>query len=184
MPSRVDVTYAAPLPTACPDCGGAIRRTRVAPQYQEDLPAVRPIVWRFDVHVGCCVACGRRVQGRFTSVADVRRVRGANVHLGPRAVTLVVLLTNTSACRSKRLRRCCAIASVLRVTPGGLAHTLHRAARMATPAYGALCARDPRESHVVSPDETGWRVGAVLHWLWAFATPATTVYAICPGRGS
>ena len=36
---------------------------------------------------------------------------------------------------------------------------------------------------VVSPDETGWRVGAVLHWLWAFATPATTVYAIRPGRG-
>ena len=23
IPSRVDVTYAAPLPTACPDCGGA-----------------------------------------------------------------------------------------------------------------------------------------------------------------
>ena len=60
----MDVTYDAPLPAACPDCGGAIQRTRVAPQYQEDLPAVRPIVRRFDVHVGCCVACGRRVQGR------------------------------------------------------------------------------------------------------------------------
>ena len=34
-----------------------------------------------------------------------------------------------------------------------------------------------------TPDETGWRVGAVRHWLWAFATPDTTVYAICPGRG-
>ena len=33
------------------------------------------------------------------------------------------------------------------------------------------------------PDEIGWRVGAVRHWLWAFATPDTTVYAICPGRG-
>ena len=41
----------------------------------------------------------------------------------------------------------------------------------------------PRESDVVTPDETGWRVGAVRHWLWVFATPATTVYAIRPGRG-
>jgi len=35
---------------------------------------------------------------------------------------------------------------------------------------------------MVSPDETGWRVGARLHWLWVFATPDTTVYAIRPGR--
>ena len=24
---------------------------------------------------------------------------------------------------------------------------------------------------------------AISHWLWAFVTPETTVYAICPGRG-
>ena len=60
IPSRVDVTYPAPLPTACPNCGGAIRRTRVAPQYQariSDLPVVpyrqdqspRPDFWGSDV---------------------------------------------------------------------------------------------------------------------------------------
>ena len=27
------------------------------------------------------------------------------------------------------------------------------------------------------------RLNAILHWLWAFATPETTVYAICDGRG-
>ncbi len=59
---------------------------------------------------------------------------------------------------------------------------LHRTAREAAPTYTALCAQ-VRESPVVTPDETGWRVGAVRHWLWVFATPQTTVYAICPGRG-
>ena len=50
----------------------------------------------------------------------------------------------------------------LRVTPGSLVHTLHRAARVAPPAYDALCAQI-RGSPVVSLDDTGWRVGAVLH---------------------
>ena len=70
----------------------------------------------------------------------------------------------------------------LPVTPGGLAHLLHRVARDAAPTYTALC-EHVRNSPVVTPDETGWRVGAISHWLWAFVTPETTVYAICPGRG-
>ena len=45
------------------------------------------------------------------------------------------------------------------------------------------CASRVRHSPVVTPDETGWRVNAVRHWLWAYATPETTVYAICDGRG-
>ena len=32
----------APAPTSCPDCGGAVALDRVASQYQEDLPEVRP----------------------------------------------------------------------------------------------------------------------------------------------
>ena len=40
-----------------------------------------------------------------------------------------------------------------------------------------------REAPVVSPDETGWKVGGELQWLWVFATPDLTVYAIQDGRG-
>ena len=58
----------------------------------------------------------------------------------------------------------------------------HRAARRAEPTYAALC-DTIRGSPVVTPDETGWKVAARLHWLWAYATPDTTVYAIQPGRG-
>ena len=42
IPVRVDKTYAAPLPVACPRCGGVFHFTRVATQYQEDLPVVSP----------------------------------------------------------------------------------------------------------------------------------------------
>jgi transposase len=61
-------------------------------------------------------------------------------------------------------------------------HALHRAARQAQPTYAALCAAI-RASPVVAPDETSWKVAGRLHWLWAFASPDTTIYAIRPGRG-
>jgi transposase len=70
----------------------------------------------------------------------------------------------------------------LRITGGGLVQALHRAARQAAPTYDALI-ETVRQSGIVVPDETGWRVGAQLQWLWVYATPTTTVYAIQPGRG-
>ena len=63
-PARVDQTLEAPVPTACPDCGGSVEVTHVASQYQEEIPEVRPIVRRFDIEVGRCSQCRRRVQGR------------------------------------------------------------------------------------------------------------------------
>jgi len=65
---------------------------------------------------------------------------------------------------------------------GAIVRALHRTARKAGPTYEALC-HTVRGSPMVTPDETGWRVGGRLHWLWAFATPETTVYAIRAGRG-
>ena len=46
--------------------------------------------------------------------------------------------------------------------------------RTSTPRFAKRC------STRSDSDETGWRVGAISHWLWAFVTPETTVYAICP----
>ena len=154
---------------------------RVTAQYQEDLPVVRPIVWRFDVAVGQCTQCGRRVQGRHPlQTSDA--VGAANVYLGPSAVALIACLHKEVGMPLAKMAALLRERFGLTVTPGGLVQVLHRAARVAAPTYAALCAQI-RGSPVVSPDETGWRVGAVRHWLWAFATPETTVYRICHGRG-
>jgi hypothetical protein len=63
-PTHIDETYEAPLPSACPACGGPVTLTRHAMQYQEDLPVVRPRVRAFHIAVGHCRGCGHRVQGR------------------------------------------------------------------------------------------------------------------------
>ena len=195
-PARVDETHAAPVPAACPDCGGAVEVTRVASQYQEELPVVRPVVRRFDIEVGHCSQCQRRVQGHHVlQTSDA--LGAAGVQLGPGVVALVVELHTEMGVPLAKVAHLLRTTFGLQVTPGGLAHVLHRAARAAAPAspctgrpahraaapaYTELC-EQVRNAPVVTPDETGWRVGGVRHWLWTFVTPDTTVYAICPGRG-
>ena len=180
-PARVDETHAAPVPVECPDCGGAVEVTRVASQYQEELPVVRPVVRRFDIEVGHCSQCQRRVQGRHVlQTSDA--LGAAGVQLGPEVVALVVELHTELGVPLAKVAHLLRTTFGLQVTPGGLAHVLHRAARAAAPAYAELC-EQVRTAPVVTPDETGWRVGGERHWLWTFVTPETTVYAICPGRG-
>jgi transposase len=106
----------------------------------------------------------------------------AAVQIGPEAAALVVVLHKGLGLPLAHVVTLLRDRFGLRVTRGALVHVCARAATRATPTYYALCAQ-VRGSPVVSPDETGWRVAGTLHWLWAFATADTTVYAIRPGRG-
>jgi transposase len=70
----------------------------------------------------------------------------------------------------------------VRVTRGELYQAFARAACRAGPTYRRLV-QQIRASPSVTPDETGWKVGGHLWWLWAFVSREATVYAIQPGRG-
>jgi transposase len=158
-----------------------VRATAQATQYQEDLPRLRPVVRVFRIAIGQCLACRRRVQGRHPlQTSDA--LGAAAAQLGPEAVTLAAVLNKQLGIPLGKITALFAERFGLAVTPGGLVHALARAAHRATPTYTALCER-VRGSPVVSPDETGWKVGGHAYWLWAFATPDTTVYAIHAGRG-
>ncbi len=181
QPTHIDETDEAPLPAWCPYCHGTVRRVRVATQYQEELPVQRPHVRRFDVHIGQCTQCRRRVQGRHPlQTSDA--LGAAAVQLGPQAAAFAVLLNKRYGLAYGKIAALLHDRCGLTVTRGGLVHTVHRAARQAQPTYDGLCAT-VRGSPVVSVDETSWRVDAVLQWLWVGTTPDTTVYAILPGRG-
>ena len=132
-PARVDETIAAPAPTSCPDCGGAVEVTGAASQYQEDLPPVR----RFDIEVGHCSQCRRRVQGRH-ALQTSDALGAARAQLGPGVVALVVELHTHGGLPLAKVADLLQTRFGLQVTPGGLANLLHRAARDATPPYEAL----------------------------------------------
>lgn len=168
-------------PRFCPHCQGPVDETSVATQYQEDLPVVRPVVRQFRVHIGHCRQCGRRLRARHPlQTSDA--LGAAAAQLGPQAISLAVALNKQLGVPLNKISTLFHQTWGLTVTPGGVVQALQRAARRAEPTYDALI-DTVRHSPVVAPDETGWKVAAALQWLWAYATPDTTVYAIQAGRG-
>ena len=180
VPEQVDRTVEAAWPSSCPDCGGAIKEERIAKQYQQELPPAKPVVTCFEVHVGHCEQCGRRVQGRHPDQTS-DALDAAGVQLGPRAVALVTRLNKTMGTSMAKTAAILRQVGGLTLTAGGVSQMLDRVARQAGPTYDALV-EAVRRSQVVAPDETGWKVGGELWWLWAFVGDSVTVYRIQPGR--
>ena len=60
IPDHVDEQVSVPLPKQC-ECGGAAIYDETQPQYQEDIVR-KTVVRRFDVQIGHCTCCGRRIQ--------------------------------------------------------------------------------------------------------------------------
>ena len=179
-PAHVDQVVTVGLPACCPGCGGELALERVAVQYQEELPPARPLVTRFEVRVGRCGVCGRRVQPRHPmQTSDALGAAGAQ--LGPRAVALAAWLSKGLGVPASKIAALLGQLGIA-ITPGGGVQAGARAARRAQPTYQALAA-GVRASPVVAPDETGWRVGGGKAWLWAFVGAQVTVYRIASGRG-
>src|SRR5438046_2625599 len=86
IPPRLDERIDVALPKRCPRCGGGVEVEQTAPQYQEEIVR-RTVARRFDIAVGRCHRCGRRVQGRHPlQTSDAVGV--GSVQLGPEALTL------------------------------------------------------------------------------------------------
>jgi transposase len=179
-PERVDRVVVVGLGDGCPGCGGELVLERVAAQYVEELPQPRPLRIRYDLHIGRCRRCGRRVQPHHPAqTSDALGAAGAQ--LGPRAVALASWLSKGLGISTGKIARLLAQLGI-QVTAGGVGQAVARAARRAQPTYQALVA-GVRASPVVAPDETGWRVGGRRAWLWAFVGEQVTVYRIAGGRG-
>jgi len=154
-PKTIDEVVDAPLPSCCPDCGGRVKKTRVAEQYQEEIPEVRPHVTQFNVHVGQCADCGRRVQGRHPQqVSDALGAAASQV--GPRAIALAADLVKARGVSFGRTSDLFDVAFGLKITPSGLTHGIARLARAATPTYEALI-QSTRGSPIVVPDMSTFR---------------------------
>ncbi len=180
IPARVDERLAVPLPERCPHCGGGVEPERCEAQYQEEIVR-RTVVRRFDIAIGRCRNCQRRVQGRH-QLQTSDAVGVGSVQLGPEALTLAAILNKQMGLSLGHTRQVLAYGFGLEVSRGGLYRALARMADRAEPTYDRLV-ETARQAPVNGMDETGWRVGGRLQWLHVAVSAQVTVYAILPGRG-
>jgi len=180
VPARVDERIAVSLPERCPHCGGDVERESCETQYQEEIVR-RTVVRRFDIAVGRCQACQRRMQGRHRlQTSDAVGV--GSVQLGPEALTLAAILNKQMGLSLGHTRQVLSYGFGLEVSRGGLYRALARLAGRAEPTYDGLVGA-ARQTPVNGMDETGWKVGGRLQWLHVAVSAQVTVYAILPGRG-
>lgn len=180
IPARVDHVIPVPLPNSCLRCGGPVVRDDTKPQFQEDIVRLT-IVRRFEVEIGHCACCGRRVQGRHPlQTSDA--LGAAQVQLGPEALSLVAHLNKEMGISHERAARVLDLGYGLQTSRSGLCRALKRLGQKAAPTYEQLRIA-VRSSPLDWMDETGWRVAAHLEWLWVVVSPEVTVYDILPGRG-
>jgi transposase len=158
IPVAVRQTWEAELPGRCPQCGGEIAETGVVEQYQTEIPEPQVERIRFRVHVGRCRWCGRRVRGRHPRQSS-HAMGSAASQLGPRAVALATQLNKGLGLPYGQTAAVLEQAFGLVVTRGGLCQAIARVGRKAEPTYRRLIEK-VRTSPSVTPDETGWKVGA------------------------
>ena len=165
----------------CPHCQCELTDLRRREQYIEEIPAMPPERTKLTTWTGVCPQCGP-VASRHplqTSTA----VGAAGTHLGPRAQALAVLLAHRSGLTMSRVCQVLHDLCGLRLSRGGLAQLLRRAAGRLEPLHGEIL-RTIRNSAAVFADETGWYVGEPRWWLWVFTTPFATLYRVEKCRGA
>ena len=178
IPEQVDEVIAVPLPAQC-GCGGALEVEKIEPQYQHEV--VRKTIWRrFDIAIGRCGVCHKRVQGR-----DPRQTSdalgAAAVQLGPDALALGVKMNKGLGMPHGDVAAALQDSFGLRVHRSTICRAVERVARRGEATWHAL--RDAaRRSLVNAIDETGWNVEAQLRWLWVVVSEEVTFCDILPGR--
>jgi len=181
VPPVIDETYEAPLPERCPHCGGGVELSRVDHQYQVEIPR-RPIYRQFNVAVGQCTCCRKRVQGRHPlQTSDALGCCASQV--GPQAQAAVVLLNKELGLSQGKIGKFLGSFFGIELSRGGGCQIMLRAADRLTENYRAIVRRVQASPWIV-PDETGWRIGGLLAWLHVAVGQDAVAYLVHAQRGS
>jgi len=183
-PEKVDRTLDAPVTEpCCPFCGGELGADHIHEQFITDIPRVEPTVTQINVHARACKRCGRPVRGRHPEQISQALGAAAN-QIGPNAIAFSAQLNKSTGASYGKIARFFDDAFALSVNRSTLLRALLRTAKKAEPLYQGI-QLIVRNSGLCYPDETGWKVGGRLQWLWAFPCPRekATLYMIEPSRG-
>jgi transposase len=179
-PPCIDEVYEAPLPERCPICEASVDLESVEIQYQTEIPR-RPICRQFNVHVGRCTCCRKRLQGRHPFQTS-NALGAAASQIGPDAQSLATILNKEAGLSHGKIQAFFKTAFGIVIARATSARTMLRAALRCGPAFKEIQIA-VKHSEWCVPDETGWKVGGLLQWLHGFVTKDATLYLIRDSRG-
>lgn len=141
-----------------------------------DLPPIRPVTTRINLHKGNCPCCKRRVTAK--PPADMP----PGSPFGPGIVSLVTYLHACQMVSYSRMTEVLDGLFGLKLSEGAIANMLARAEQPFA-AQAAGIAETVRNSPVIASDETSARVSGKTHWQWTFLTSSAVYHTIAPTRG-
>jgi transposase len=141
-----------------------------------DLPPIKPVTTRINLHQGTCPCCRRRVAA--PPPADMQ----PGSPFGPGIVSIAAYLHGCHMVSYNRLTEVFAGLLGMKLSEGAIANML---ARAATPfaAEADKIAASVRNSPVIASDETSARVCGKMWWQWVFSSASAVYHTIVPTRG-
>jgi transposase len=141
-----------------------------------DLPPIKPVTTRINLHKGHCPCCNKRV----VAAAPADMPPGSPFGSG-----IVSLVTYLHACQFVSYNRLVEMLGGLfglTLSEGAIANMLARA-KVPFAARAAEIATVVRNSPIIASDETGARVMGKTFWQWVFSTATAVYHVIAPTRG-
>ena len=161
-------------PTPC-SCGCRIFKN-LTPYYTHqhiELPEIIMTVIHFILYKGECTACGKIGKGHIP--------QEFGTGFGPRFSALVAEIGGIDGNSRETIKTFCASVLGIHISLGAVQKTIDRASAAIKPHYEAI--RDKARSQDVNHlDETTWKKGGKLHWLWVMANSVVAFFMIHSNR--
>lgn len=142
-----------------------------------DLPPIKPIVTRINLHSGICPCCGKVV----TATPPLDMPPGSP--FGPGITALVVYLHTQQFVSYNRMAEMLKGVFGLDISQGAIANMLARAGKPFARQAKDI-AEVVRNSAVISSDETSARVQGKTWWQWVFGSATAVSHRIADTRGA
>lgn len=181
VPERIDRVVHVPAPLYCPACEKPAKLIGRQRQWQTDIPILDAVTTEFVIDVSRCTKCGRELRARHPEQTSTA-VGAAAVQIGPRAVALAAKLNKECGVSYGRIADLFERGFGLITSRSAVNRAVARLGSRLEPVYQRI-GTQIRSRPMLSPDETGWKIGGHKAWLHVAATREESVFRFARGRG-
>ncbi len=181
VPKQIDRVVHVAAPMYCPQCQKPTKLIGQEKQWQTDIPPVQATTTEFQIDIARCTKCGRALRARHADQTS-DAVGAAGVQIGPRAIAFAAKFNKECGVSYGRIADIFDKGFGLVVSRSTLTRAVERLADTLEPAYRQI-GQTVQSRPMLSPDETGWKIGGHKAWLHVAATREESYFKIAPGRG-